>query len=83
MMNFTCPTLLWLRRSRRNKFLGLIFWGLLFASHDYMSRRHLLNDFWDGVVTVILLLMAFMLFASFCSMGISTQQPSTQDEHHG
>ncbi|MCF6221681.1 MAG: hypothetical protein L3J65_11265 [Robiginitomaculum sp.] len=81
-MNFTCPTLLWLRRSRRNTLIGVIAWGILFTLHDYLSARHLISEFWNGILTVILILTALMLLASFCSAGNPGQQSPTQDEHH-
>jgi len=64
-MNFTCPTLLWLRRSRTNKFIGVVIWAALFTLRDYLSTQHVLNDFWNGIVTTILLLMAMVILVKY------------------
>ncbi len=80
-MNFTCPTLLWLRKSRTNKLIAAIAWAALFTLRDYLSTHHRITDFWNGIFTVILLLMAMMLLASLCQTGsVPTENP--KDEHH-
>ncbi len=82
-MNFTCPTLLWLRKSRTNKLIGVLAWAIIFSLKDYLSSHHLLTDFWNGILTVILLLMAMVILASFCQIGGQTQDNSTQGNNNG
>ncbi len=82
-MNFTCPTLLWLRRSRTNKFIGVVIWAALFTLRDYLSTQHILNDFWNGIVTTVLLLMAMVILASFCPTGAVPSEHKTSEKNDG